>query len=821
MERPAGVLTFDGVDSAFFLWINGRQVGYSVNSRCPAEFDVTTYLQPGQNDLAVEVYRYSAGSYLEDQDMWRLSGIFRNVYLWSAAQQHVRDFFVKTDFDAEYRNAVLDVTATVKNYGGQPAPERRLKLALFDQQGRPVAGVAAEAAVPELQPGQEKEVRFTAKVAEPAKWTAETPHLYTTVLTLGDEILSCRTGFRKVKIKGRLFTINGVPVKLKGANRHENWPDTGHYVTEQRMIVDLKLLKGCNCNHVRTCHYTDDPRWYELCDEWGIYLVAEANVECHGLYGILDREPRCRKAIVDRNVANVQTKKNHPSVIIWSLGNENGGGDNFRAALKAIKAIDSRPVHYEPFGIEKNNPADIDSQMYPGVDWVERVGKSDRKKPYYMCEYAHAMNNSMGGIADYNDVIDRHEGLMGAAIWEWEDQALWNLRDPANPHLVYGGGFGEVPNDFTFICKGVVFADRTPTPKYAEAKRAYQWINMEPENLHEGKIRIRNKYQFIGLDGFIIAWTVTEDGTVINRGTLPPLDLKPQATATLTVPVYRNLHTKPGAVYRLRVAFLLAKDTLWAKAGYEVAAAQFEVLPPVRFVARKNPALPLLAIEEDQKLVVVSGKDFRVSFDRSDGAIAELVYRGRPVLKQGGGPRLHVWRAPHINDDMWTAHEWKALGLNALTHRARSIRAIQIKPSLVHVVVDAVAEGKARNGFDQQIAYAIDGDGTIVVNHAVERARRAIRRRATGSADVCRLPARPFHLPWPRPHGKLFRPGARLRLRALLEHYQGAAHSLCPARGVRQPRERSLGGAHRPGRRGPVGPGCVFPFPSLGAALLG
>ncbi|MGD0516950.1 MAG: glycoside hydrolase family 2 TIM barrel-domain containing protein [Thermoguttaceae bacterium] len=713
-------ITFDGVDAGFFLWINGEKVGYSVNSRCPAEFDVTKYVKPGKNILAAEVYRYCAGSYLEDQDMWRLSGIFRNVYLWSAPQEHIRDFFVKTDLDAQYKDAVLDVTVKVKNYGDQPAPKNTLSLTLYDAQGKPVSGAAAEAAVPELQPGQEQEIKLTAKVADPAKWTAETPNLYTTVLKLGDEIISARTGFRKVEIKGRVFCINGVPVKLKGANRHENWPDTGHYVTEEQMIEDLKLLKGCNSNHVRTCHYTDDPRWYELCDQWGIYLVGEANVECHGYYGVLDREPRWRNAIVTRNVENVEGNKNHASVVIWSLGNECGGGENFREAVKAIKAIDStRPVHYEPFGIGENNPADIDSRMYTAVGEVERIGKSERKKPFYLCEYAHAMNNSMGSIGDYNDLFDAYEGLMGGAIWEWQDQALWNRRDPANPHLVYGGGFGEEPNDHYFICKGVVFADRTPTPKYAEAKRAYQWVGLAADDLAAGKLKIRNKYQFINLDRFDITWTLSEDGTVIDRGTLPRLKLAPLSEGTLSVP-FKKIKPKPGADYYLRLAFVLPKDELWAKAGEEVAVGQFLLPVSVRVVSAPASDMQPLSVHEKNKQVVVSGKDFQVAFDHGDGAIAELSYGGKPVLMPGGGPKLNVWRAPHRNDDMWAAGDWSGRGLDALVHRAASVKVVKVAPDVVQVAVNASAENKGGNGFDQQITYTISGDGSIAVDQVVD-----------------------------------------------------------------------------------------------------
>ena len=368
-------LTFDGVDSAFFLWINGEKVGFSVNSRNAAEFDITKYLKPGKNLLAAEVYTYSAGIYIEDQDMWRLSGIFRNVTLWSTPEVHIRDFFVKTDLDADYKNATLSTIASIHNFSDQPAPARDLRVELFDTKNHSIAKVVA--AVPALAAGEEKSVEAAIPVSNPAKWTAETPNLYTTVLSLSGgkngEMISSKTGFRKVEIKGRIFMVNGVPVKLKGVNRHENWPDTGHYVPEEKMIRDLEVLKQGNVNHVRTCHYSDDPRWYELCDEYGIYLNAEANCECHGYYGILDHEPRYEKAIVDRSVANVQNFKNHAAVIMWSLGNECGGGSNFVSAVRAIKALDtSRPVHYEPFGIGEKNPADVDSRMATGVAEVRK-----------------------------------------------------------------------------------------------------------------------------------------------------------------------------------------------------------------------------------------------------------------------------------------------------------------------------------------------------------------------------------------------------------------------------------------------------------------
>jgi len=731
-------MTFDGVDSAFFLWINGRGVGYSVNSRNAAEFDVTPYVKPGKNIVAVEVYRYSAGSYLEDQDMWRLSGIFRNVTLWTSPTTHIRDFFIKTDLDAQYSDATLEVVLKVRNYSDQPAPAATAAIELFDREGKAVPGAKAEAEVSGLGAGQEKVVTLTARVTHPAKWTAETPNLYTTVLVLKSgaqtlEILSSRTGFRKVEIKGPLFTINGVPVKLKGADRHEHWPETGHAVSEEQMIRDLEVLKQCNCNHVRTCHYSDDPRWYELCDEYGIYLNAEANVECHGLYGVLDREPRYEKAIVDRNVANAENFKNRPSVILWSLGNENGGGSNFRSALKAVKAVDpTRPVHYEPFGIGADNPADVDSQMYTHPNDVVRIGQDTRRtKPFYLCEYAHAMNNSMGSIGEYNDAFDKYPGLMGGAIWEWEDQGLWNRRDPKRPYLAYGGGFGEVPNDHYFIHKGVVFSDRSPKPHYPEAKRAYQWIGIEAGDLSAGKVKIRNKYAFIGLAGFRGSWTVAEDGRTIDQGDLGRLDLAPGAEETVAIPLKASA-SSPGSERFLRISFVLAKDELWARAGYEVAAAQFKLPKEAPAGAADVATLRPVKLAQTDAEVTVSGEGFSVTFDKAEGSISRLVRDGVSLLTPGGGPKLHLWRAPHRTDDEWAYRGWTSAGLTDLRRTTVRMAAEQAGPAAVRVEVAVKAEGKAGFSVSHSALYTVYGDGSIVVDNAMVPQGRRIALARVG-----------------------------------------------------------------------------------------
>jgi len=716
-------IDFDGVDSAFFLWINGQKVGYSVNSRNVAEFDITPYLKSGSNSLAAEVYRYCAGSYLEDQDMWRLSGIFRNVTLWSAPAVHVRDFRITTDLDAQYRDANLNVSAKIHNYSDAPAPARTFTVSLFDTANKAMTGAKAQVAVPALGAGEEREVSVSIPVSNPAKWTAETPNLYTAVLSLDGgaaELLSQRVGFRKIEIKGRLFCINGVPIKLKGVNRHESEPDTGHYVSEARMIQDIVRLKEANCNHVRTSHYTNDPRWYELCDQYGLYLVAEANIECHGLYNVLDREPRYEKAFLDRNTANVENVKNHPSVIIWSMGNECGGGSNMRAAEKMVRALDpTRPTHYEAFGIGDNNPASLDSQMYTNVADVERNALNNTlTKPYYMCEYAHAMFNSMGNLGEYNDVFDKYPSILGGAIWEWEDQGIWNRRDPKRQYLAYGGGFGDVPNDHYFIHKGVVFSDRTPKPHFPEVKRVYQWIGFAPVDLAKGQIKIKNKYAFIDLRGFKGGWSLVEDGVQIQHGSFPQLDLGPQQETMLTLPI-KSYRPRPGAKYYLNVSIALGRDTLWQKAGYVVAGGQMEMPAAAPAPVLDANSMKPVTIAATAGAITVNGDGFTVSFDRATGQIAQLAQGGVNVILPNGGPRLQLWRAPHHMDDEWVSGKWEQMGLKDLTARVTEIGAHQV--SLSQVRIDATIQYDGKNGFSvtHAVSYNIFGDGSIVVDNAV------------------------------------------------------------------------------------------------------
>lgn len=435
---------FDGVQSAFYLWVNGQMVGYSEDSRTPAEFNITRYLKPGRNLLAVEDYRWCDGSYLEDQDMWRLSGIYRDVYLMATPKVHVRDYWFRCDLDDQYRDATLKLTAKIRNLGATVGPHTLEVRMLEHAKASPDVAPILTGTTGPLDSGAEATLELQTQVTNPRKWTCEHPNLYVLLLTLKDvggkvvEVQRCNFGFREVELKDRRFWINGVPTYIKGVNRHEHDPDTGNYVSEARMVQDILLMKRLNINAVRTCHYPDDPKWYDLCDEYGIMLIDEANVESHGaLRTVPDSDPVWTEACLDRVSRMVERDKNHPSVVIWSLGNEAGSGDNFKKMADYVHQTDpTRPVHYQ----HMNSVADIDSTMYPSVDSLIARGKSSSPKPFIMCEYAHAMGNAIGNLQEYWDAIETYPPLIGGCIWDWVDQGLrkWTVRGTSTPDRASG-----------------------------------------------------------------------------------------------------------------------------------------------------------------------------------------------------------------------------------------------------------------------------------------------------------------------------------------------------------------------------------------------
>ena len=723
---------FDGVESAFYIWVNGKKVGYSQGSRTPAEFNLTPYLKPGENLLAVEVYRWCDGSYLEDQDFWRLSGIFRNVYLFSTPSLHLRDFSVSADLDKECRDGILKVTCKVGNYGDSAAKAPTVEVTLWDKGAKvsavPPLSIKGEGAI---AGGEERTVELAATVKDPRKWSSEDPYLYTVLLELKDdaekttELISCRTGFRKIEIRDSRLWINGVAVYLKGVNRHEHDPDTGHYISVESMIRDIELMKRFNLNTVRTCHYPDDPVWYELCDEYGLYLVDEANIESHGMgYDLrrtLGNKPIWEKAHVDRMVRMMERDKNHPSVIIWSMGNEAGGGCNFVATAKAARALDaSRPIHYE----RQNSLADIDSTMYPHVNWLVSRGKADNGKPFFMCEYAHAMGNAVGNLQEYWDAIETHKPLIGGCIWDWVDQGLRKKDASGREFWAYGGDFGPpgIPSDGNFCMNGLVHPDRRVPPKLWEVKKVYQYAAFEPVDLAAGKVRIGNKYFFTNLDRFELRWALSEDGKVIDRGSVACPSVEPGENQIITLPV-RRPRLAAAAEYRLRLSLHMKERTPYADAGHEVAWQQLEMpwVAPARPVMRLADMASLKVVESGEKVRVTS-PGFAVTFDRGAGTISSLVYSGKAVIAEapgaGNGPRLSIERG-FTDNDGWLRRSFRDAGLVGMQHETKGFSMEKLGPKVVRVSVTTRCMGSGSAGFEHRCVYTVFGNGCIAVGNQV------------------------------------------------------------------------------------------------------
>jgi len=648
---------FDGVESAFYLWVNGKKVGYSQGSRTPAEFDITKFLREGKNILAAEVYRWSDGSYLECQDFWRLSGIFRNVYLFSTPTIHIRDFEVLCDLDSNYQDAALYVTARVKNFGDEGSLDQTVDITLMDEDGLPLESeILMSGKCVYIAPGSESIFKMKADVRNPAKWSAEEPNLYTVLLTLKDndrniiEYQSCRFGFREVEIKNGQLLVNGVPVLLKGVNRHEHDPDSGHYVTKESMLDDIRLMKQNNINTVRTCHYPDDPEWYDLCDVYGIYLIDEANIESHGMGykpdETLANKLEWKKAHVDRIQRMVERDKNHPSVIIWSMGNEAGDGTNFEAASDWIHQRDpSRPVHYERAGLKSHT--DIYCPMYARIPHLVRYAEQKPDRPLILCEYAHAMGNSVGNLIDYWDVIEKYDHLQGGCIWDWVDQGFRKKTDDGREYWAYGGDFGEEKSDRNFCMNGLVLPDRSVTPKLLEVKKVYQYIKMEPVALKRGVIKITNKYDFIDLVRFAIHWEVLEDGKKILSGSIDKPNIAPKEAKILDFGLDK-MTPSPGAEYLLNVYVQTSRSSELLPKGYEVAKEQF-VLPHREVVVKTElPKKQPLKLTETENEMHIRGKDFAVKFDKSTGLLFSYLYRGTELLAEGPSPNF--WRAPTDND---------------------------------------------------------------------------------------------------------------------------------------------------------------------------
>ncbi|WP_154890854.1 glycoside hydrolase family 2 TIM barrel-domain containing protein [Paenibacillus polysaccharolyticus] len=665
-DRPV-LLHFEGVESAFYVWVNGELVGYSEDTFTPAEFDITAYLTEGENKLAVEVYRWCDASWLENQDFWRLSGIFRGVYLHSPSPVQIADFFVRTELDDALQNAELQLDVKLYNHNaGQQVEGLTVQAQLYDAEQKLVLDQPLAA---EVSFANEEEItlHLSTPVANPLLWSAETPNLYTLVLSIQNtsgetvEAVRTRVGFRRFEIKDGLMKINGKRIVFKGVNRHEFSPDSGRAIGREDMIRDIELMKAYNVNAVRTSHYPNQTLWYELCDEYGLYVIDETNLETHGTWYYGQKEmnddnipaskPEWRDNVIDRCNSMFQRDKNHASIIIWSLGNESFGGDNFIAMYDYLKQADpTRLVHYE--GTYHYRPtdsaSDIESTMYISPNDIEQYARmKGDKKPYIICEYSHAMGNSCGGLHLYWEMFDKYEILQGAFIWDWVDQSIRTKTADGIEYLAYGGDFGESPHDGNFCGNGLILADKTVTPKLEEVKKCYQNVRMQALNLQTGLVRIANHFLFTDLNEYALAWTLSHNGVSVEKGHLD-IAAQPGESVEVHIPYTPSSDLYTEAV--LTVSLETKKATKWAEAGHEIGWEQFVVSPRLRAIQQPVAgASDALQVEElqDGGLKVNAG-EVSISFSSVTGALTSYQINSQEQLLAPA--RANFWRAMTDND---------------------------------------------------------------------------------------------------------------------------------------------------------------------------
>lgn len=631
-------LHFNGIYSAAYVWVNGQKVGYTQAPNVDAEFDVTKYIKPGiENLVCVEVYRWSDGSYIEDQDMFRLSGIHRDVYLEARQKLHVQDVRLRSMMGGRGRRggdnfsrAFLGIDIALQNLN-KKATDARIDVELVNPAGKTIQTAILQ--VSGIENGK-RDAQLNLEVQNPELWTAETPNLYTVNISVGGDVYTQKYGFRKIENRGGRVFINGKRVMFKGADRHDTHPIYGKAVPVESMIEDILLMKRYNLNTVRTSHYPNDPRMYALYDYYGIYVMDEADVECHGNHS-LSKNPKWEAQYVDRQVRMVLRDRNHPSVIFWSMGNECGGGDNFVASKKAIQELDDRLIHYEGM----NEVADMDSRMYPRIDHMIRLDKQAdlQGRPFYLCEYAHAMGNAIGNLQEYWDYIEfESQRMIGGCIWDWVDQSLCKWGEPTK-NMYYGGGFGDYPNDQDFCCNGIITADRHVTPKLLEVKKVYQYVDFKLND--EGKIRIRNRYCFTPLSAFTFHWSLLRDGRMIKSGTTSLPEVQPGDSCFIELPCEvpdgeAKLDESQG-LYHLNVSLRLKEATNWAEAGHEVATEQLllrDGQPTLMAAAKASGALK---VEENAQQISVKNENFAFAVSKQSGAVTELSYNGKPIIVTG------------------------------------------------------------------------------------------------------------------------------------------------------------------------------------------
>ena len=715
------ILRFEGVGSAFYVWVNGRLAGYAEDSKLPSEFDITPYVrEDGENLVAVQVYKWSDGSYLEDQDMFRFSGIFRDVSLWSRPKDGIWDFKVSEKLKVE-SGKCKEAALSIDGIDGDWA------ATLYDADKKQIATLSSTLSTFHFQLS-----------SLPRLWSAEDPYLYTLVVKKGGDIRAKRIGFKEQRIDGNRILVNGMPVKFKGVNRHETSPENGRTVTLDDMMRDIVLMKQYNVNTVRTCHYPDHRLWYDLCDRYGIYLAAEANVEGHGMgYGDegLGLHAEWKDSIVERNIRQVLTLRNSPSVTIWSMGNETRHGDNFRAAIAAVKALDpTRPIHWERGNID----ADVDSTMYPSVEWLDKRGKlgdglipdermprkamsmknrepsetdQSRLKAFFICEYAHAMGNALGNFKEYWDVFYKYDSLSGGCIWDWVDQGLWK-DSPRGRYLAYGGDFDDEPNSGAFCLNGVVGSERHVTPKLLEMAHVFR--NLVVRRSEDGRFTLENRYCFTNADEFDGRWELVVDGVAVAKGDFAVPSVAPLSSAEI---IPSGLDAAVAAAAKDKELFVnfcfTTKETkCLVPKGWTVARDQIPLRESAAAMLAAKPAEGVSHVEKGGTLEVRAGTT-RAVFDKASGLMTSLFFGGTEILPNGGGPRLTCARA-FTDNDVWMVKPFFQSGLSQLHYHAERL---VVDGGTVKSVVDVT--GSKGCGFTHACEFIFGDDGSVTMKNKV------------------------------------------------------------------------------------------------------
>ena len=714
-------LHFAGVQSNATVYLNGKKIGYNEDGMTPAEYNITGILRPGDNLLAVQVMNWSDGSWMEDQDFWRLSGIYRDVFLYSTPSQHIRDYFVTTDLDEQYRDAAFNLRVSVKNYAGASAKNLSVKMTLSDASSKPILEKVMK--VGSVGARKESLVKLNELVRDPLKWTAETPNLYTLTMELvassGEviEVISSRVGFREVEIRNGQLLFNGKAIDIKGTNRHEFDPDRGRALTRESMIRDIVLMKRLNVNAVRTCHYPNNTEWYSLCDEYGLYVMDEANVESHELWAVrkyyIAEKPEWKAAWVDRGVSMVMRDRNHPCIFSWSMGNETGWGSNFDAMYKAMRALDpTRPIHYEsktPAYANILSRYDIISTMYPTLDDIVSLMNQDPSRPVIICEYAHSMGNGLGNFKKYWDLFYKYPRLQGGFNWDWVDQGL---RADGK-----GDGYWNVVNyiDGANVNDGLINPDRIPQPETHEFKKIMQNIHVKDVSGGKGRLRISNLFFFTDLKNVSMDWEVIRNGYPVSSGSVEDLNVNPCDSAEITLPFNSDMMSQDGE-YFLNLVFRTKTDLPYAAKGFDIASEQILMKGQAPAIPAVNvPGKPLQVTEGD--IITISGKEITIKVNKTTGSVISYVFRGSELIADPLQPCF--WRVPTDNDkgggSNGYAARWFKAGLERYNIKVKTldIRSGDNGDVNMEVASDLVFVGEKTMDFRGVYTFRTDGSITF------------------------------------------------------------------------------------------------------------